>query len=356
MGKDAKLILGDGTVVRGRSFGFDRSAAGEVVFSTAMTGYPESFTDPSYRGQILVLTYPLIGNYGVPPETFTNGISDFYESDRIHIAGLVVAGYSEECSHWNASKTLAQWLIENEIPAICDVDTRALTRHIREKGTMLGKLLVGGNIDLFDPNTVNLVAGVSTPEKIVYGTGKHRILLVDCGVKNNIIRQLLKRDTTVIRVPWDYDFSTEAYDGLFISNGPGDPKSCEATIRHLRRALDDIRPVFGICLGNQLMSLAAGGDTYKLRYGHRSHNQPVLMAGTDRCYITSQNHGFATDNDSLPGDWKPLFINANDGTNEGIRHATRPFFSAQFHPEAASGPTDTDFLFDEFISLIELYK
>ncbi|MDP1621763.1 MAG: glutamine-hydrolyzing carbamoyl-phosphate synthase small subunit [Bacteroidales bacterium] len=354
--REAKLILEDGTVIKGKSFGHEVSVAGEVVFNTAMTGYPESFTDPSYSGQILVLTYPLIGNYGVPPDVEELLMLKYFESDKIHISGLVVSDYSFECSHWNAVKSLSEWLTEHKIPAIFDVDTRALTKILREKGTMLGKLLIGNNIDFHDPNSRNMVSGVSTKTRIVYGSGDHKVMLVDCGVKYNIIRHLLKRNTTVIRVPWDHNFLHEDFDGLFISNGPGDPKMCDRTINNIAGILSRVKPVFGICLGNQLLSLAAGGDTYKLKYGHRSHNQPVMQTGTNRCFITSQNHGFATDSHSLGNEWEPMFVNANDGTNEGIRHKARPFFSAQFHPEASSGPTDTDFLFDRFIDMIKLYK
>jgi carbamoyl-phosphate synthase small subunit len=353
---NARLILEDGTVIKGKSFGYEESVAGEVVFNTAMTGYPESFTDPSYSGQVLVLTYPLIGNYGVPPEVKENNMLLHFESEKIHIRGLIVSDYSFECSHWNSVKSLASWLVEHKIPALCDVDTRALTKHLREKGAMLGKIMIDGSVDFYDPNLENAVDRVSKREKIVYGSGEYKVMLVDCGVKNNIIRHLLKRNTTVIRVPWDYNFINDEFDGLFISNGPGDPKMCEATIHHISLMLSGVKPIFGICLGNQLLSLAAGGDTYKLKYGHRSHNQPVLQSGTNRCYITSQNHGFATRNASLDNHWEPLFVNANDGTNEGIRHKTKPFFSAQFHPEASSGPTDTDFLFDQFIDMIKLYK
>jgi carbamoyl-phosphate synthase small subunit len=349
-----KLLLKDGTEIIGNSFGYKGSVSGEVVFNTAMTGYPESLTDPSYKGQILVLTYPLIGNYGVPDYTKDNGILNFFESEKIHISALVISDYSFESSHWNSLKTLSEWLIENKIPGIYGVDTRAITKHIRENGSMAGKIVWNNeDIDFADPNNDNLAAEVSTKEIIEYGTGKYKIMLVDCGVKFNIIRRLLLRDTTVIRVPWDYDFTNDEYDGLFISNGPGDPKKCEATIVHLARAFEKDIPIFGICLGNQLMSLASGGDTYKLKYGHRSHNQPVLEVGTNRCYITSQNHGFATDAKTLGSEWQELFVNVNDGTNEGIIHKSKPFFSTQFHPEASSGPTDTDFLFDKFLNLIK---
>ena len=215
---------------------------------------------------------------------------------------------------------------------------------------MLGKIIHNGHdVDLYDPNKVNLVEQVSIREKKVFGNGRYRILLIDCGVKYNIIRNLLKRDATVILVPWDYDFTTEAYDGLFISNGPGDPKMCDVTIKNLRKALQREVPIYGICLGNQLLALAAGANTYKLKYGHRSHNQPVLLKDTNKAYITSQNHGFAIDNATLPDDWEPLFLNLNDQTNEGMKHKHKPFFSTQFHPEASPGPDDTEFLFDLFV-------
>ncbi len=357
MNKKAVLILEDGTEYQGKSFGYEASIAGEVVFNTAMTGYPESLTDPSYRGQILVATYPIIGNYGVPQKGEENNMLQHYESDRIQISGFVVSYYSAEYSHWNAEKSLDEWMIENEIPGIYGIDTRALTKHLRDKGAMLGKIIIEDkDVDLYDPNQLNLVDEVSLKQKQIYGNGKYRILLIDCGVKNNIIRHFLKRDTTIIRVPWDYDISQEDYDGLFISNGPGDPKKCQITIDNLEMAFNNDEPIFGICLGNQLMSLASGADTYKLKYGHRSHNQPVLHVGTNRAYITSQNHGFAVDNTSLGKDWEPMFINLNDDTNEGFKHKTKPFFSTQFHPEASSGPTDTEYLFDEFLDLIKKQK
>ncbi|MEI7595393.1 MAG: glutamine-hydrolyzing carbamoyl-phosphate synthase small subunit [Bacteroidota bacterium] len=348
-----KLILEDQTEIQGVSFGAETSIAGEVVFNTAMTGYPESLTDPSYKGQILVLTYPLVGNYGVPNYEIENNMLKYFESDKIQISGLIISDYSFENSHWNSKMSLTEWLKEHNIPAMYGVDTRKLTKFLREKGSMKGKLIHTEDVDFYDPGNDNLVAQVSTTEKIIYGNGKHKIMLIDCGVKYNIIRHLLKRDTTVIRVPWDYNFTNEEYDALFISNGPGDPKKCDITINNLKKAFTQDKPIFGICLGNQLMCLASGGDTYKLKYGHRSHNQPVLHVGTERCYITSQNHGYATDSNSLSADWKPLFINANDQTNEGIYHVSKPFFSTQFHPEASSGPTDTDFLFDKFINLIK---
>lgn len=350
----AKLILEDGTEFEGKSFGYEKSVAGEVVFYTGMTGYPESLTDPSYAGQILVSTFPMIGNYGIPSEEWQDGFSRYFESEKIQASGLIVYDYSFDYSHWNAVMSLSDWLKSYKIPALFGIDTRALTKILRVKGSMLGKIeFTGEPVEFYDPNRENLVATVSCTEKKVYGNGRHKVILVDCGVKNNIIRCLLKRNTTVIRVPWDYDFSGETYDGVFLSNGPGDPALCEATVENIRKVLKEEKPVMGICLGNQLLARAAGADTYKLKFGHRSHNQPVILTGTDRCFITSQNHGFAVAPETLPQEWEPLFVNVNDNTNEGIRHKTLPFFSTQFHPEAASGPTDTEFLFDDFIANIE---
>ena len=354
---DSCLQLINGIEFKGYSFGFRKSVAGEVVFNTAMSGYPESLTDPSYKGQILVLTYPLIGNYGVPPMIRENNLLKYFESDEIHISGLIVSEYSYEASHWNAWGSLSSWLVENRVPAIWGIDTRALTKILRDKGSMQGKIEFGEQtIDFADNSNKNFVEEISCKKPITYGKGKYRIVLIDCGVKNNIIRKLLENDTTVIRVPWDYDFLKLEYDGLFISNGPGDPKNCKPTIKNISKALENDTPIFGICLGNQLLSLAAGGDTYKLKYGHRSHNQPILLNGTNKCFVSSQNHGYATNADSLGEEWEQLFININDNTNEGIKHKTKPFFSSQFHPEASSGPTDTDFLFERFIELIMKYK
>ena len=356
--REARLILEDGTVFCGWSFGYDQGTAGEVVFNTAMTGYPESLTDPSYAGQILVTTYPLIGNYGVPDTGLgADGLPLFMESDHIHPKALVVADYSENYSHWNAKESLAVWLKREKITAITGVDTRRLTKVLREHGVMMGRIIVDGAATVSqhtgqaDYGNVNWVEKVSCKEVITYnrGAGK-RVVLVDCGVKANIIRCLTRRGFEVVRVPWDYDFNRLDFDGLFLANGPGDPEQCGVTIGHIRQFLNNesVRPCMGICLGNQLLARAAGATTYKLKYGHRSHNQPVQRVGTTQCFITSQNHGYAVDDSTLPPDWEPLFVNMNDGSNEGIRHSTRPWFSAQFHPEACSGPTDTEFLFDEF--------
>ena len=352
--KKIKLVLDDGSEYVGKSFGYNGSVAGEVVFNTAMTGYPESLTDPSYYGQILISTYPLIGNYGVPENKVKNKLPEIFESDKIQVSGFVISDYSFEYSHWNAKKSLSEWLIENKVPGIYGLDTRALTKKLREKGSMLGKIIFEDEeIDFVDPNVTNLVEKVSIKEKIIYGNGKRKIVLVDLGVKNNIVRCLLKRDTTVVKVPWNYDFTKEDYDGLVISNGPGDPTFCKTTIENVKKATDNEKPIFGICMGNQLLSMASGGTIYKLKYGHRSHNQPVLQVGTNKCFITSQNHGYAVDDSNLEENWEPYFINLNDGTSEGIKHKTKPFFSTQFHPEASSGPTDTEFLFDEFLGMIK---
>ena len=354
--KQVFLELEDGSRFPGISFGFEQSVAGEVVFNTGMVGYPETFTDPSYKGQILVLTYPLIGNYGVPAHKKIDGIEKNFESDKIQITALIVSEQSENHNHWNSDKSLKDWLIENKIPAICGIDTRALTKKLRNHGVLLGRIVFEKDIDFKDPNKENLVSQVSTKNKVVYGSGKIRILVVDTGVKNNIIRCLLKRGVTVIRVPWDYNFFDEEFDGLFLTNGPGDPKMCDATIENVRKAINLEKPIFGICLGNQILALAADADTYKLKFGHRSQNQPCIQVGTKKCYITSQNHGFAVKPESLPEGWVSWFVNVNDNTNEGIRHSKKPFMSVQFHPEGTPGPFDTEFLFDEFIKLVNGYK
>lgn len=352
--KKAALILANGCRMEGWSFGCDSAGSGEVVFSTAMVGYPESLTDPSYEGQILCVSYPLIGNYGIPSERYDkNGLCTTFESERIHVRGLIISDYSEKYSHWDAVKSLDEWLKEQKVPGIFGIDTRELTKMLREEGAMLGKIVPEGaseDFPYYDPNTDNQVAAVSCKEVMHYGSEGKKVVLVDCGVKHRILGCLLDRGVQVTRVPWDYDFNTLDWDGLFISNGPGNPELCREAVEHIRKAYEGDKPIFGICMGNQLMSLAAGASTFKLKYGHRSHNQPVRMNGTERCFITSQNHGFAVDETTLGADWEPYFTNMNDGTNEGIRHRSKPFFSAQFHPEASSGPVDTEFLFDEFIS------
>ena len=362
MMREARLILSDGTVFYGHSFGYEAETVGEVVFNTAMTGYPESLTDPSYAGQILVTTFPLIGNYGVPDTGLgSDGLPLFMESDRIHPKALVVADYSEQYSHWNAKESLASWLKREKIPAITGIDTRRLTKVLREHGVMMGRIVIEGaeakpqGTEQEDYGSVNWVEKVSCKDIIRYNEGGNKkVVLVDCGVKANIIRCLIRRGVEVVRVPWDYDFNELDFDGLFLANGPGDPEQCGKTVEHIRTFLNNkvVRPCMGICLGNQLLARAAGANTYKLKYGHRSHNQPVRKVGTNQCFITSQNHGYAVDDSTLPADWEPLFVNMNDGSNEGIRHKTNPWMSAQFHPEACSGPTDTEFMFDEFVKML----
>lgn len=350
-----KLILEDGAEFSGSSFGYDWNANGEVVFNTGMVGYPETLTDPSYRGQILVCTYPLIGNYGVPDKESSNGVSNNFESDSIQIRGLIVSNYSNEFSHWSAKKSLGDWLKEEKIPAITGIDTRMLTRKLRDKGTMPGKIIIDEKdaVGFSDPNQTDLVKEVSVKEPVEYSAGNKKIVLVDCGTKNNIIRAFLGRNISVIRVPYDYDFTSIRANGIMLSNGPGDPKMNLATIEHTRKAMKSNIPILGICLGSQILALAAGADTYKLKYGHRGHNQPCNEMGTKRCYITSQNHGYAVKSDTLPQDWREWFVNDNDGTNEGIIHISKPFFAAQFHPEASPGPDDCEFIFDMFVRALK---
>lgn len=353
--KKAKLVLEDGTEFNGKSFAYDGSCNGEVVFNTGMVGYPETMTDPSYRGQILVCTFPMIGNYGVPDDVNENGMHLNFESDRIHIRALVLSDYSEHYSHWNASRSLSEWMIEKKVPGLTGIDTRKLTRKLRENGTMMGKIIIDGNSDVSfeDPNKNDLVAEVTIKEPIEYKRKGKFVILVDCGSKNNIVQAFLKRDMSILRVPYDYNFSKEQADGILISNGPGDPKTCTATIENTRKAMEKNTPMLGICLGSQIMALASGADTYKLKYGHRGHNQPCNERGTKRCYITSQNHGYAVKTETLPQDWREWFVNDNDGTNEGIIHISKPFFAAQFHPEASPGPDDCEFLFDMFIRAMQ---
>ncbi|KAK3990125.1 pyrABCN [Cladorrhinum sp. PSN332] len=391
------LELEDGVVYQGYSFGAPKSIAGELVFQTGMVGYPESVTDPSYRGQILVVTFPLVGNYGVPSrETLDELLGDLpahFESSQIHIAGLVVATYAgEDYSHFLATSSLGTWLKEEGIPAMYGVDTRALTKRIREEGSMLGRMLlqkkdlangVKGTSDILslegqdwrpyfeelewvDPNKKNLVAEVSIKEPKLYkpptdAALKHpsagrtiRILCLDVGMKYNQLRCFLKRGVEVLVCPWDYDFSAEEYDGLFISNGPGDPAVMEKTVKNVAAALSENKtPIFGICLGHQLLARASGAKTAKLKFGNRGHNIPCTSMVTGKCHITSQNHGYAVDATSLPSGWQELFVNANDGSNEGIMHVDKPHFSVQFHPESTPGPRDTEFLFDVFIKTIQ---
>ncbi|MDR1126557.1 MAG: glutamine-hydrolyzing carbamoyl-phosphate synthase small subunit [Treponema sp.] len=365
--KTAKLILEDGSEFIGWSFGGARAQAGEVVFTTGMVGYPQSLTDPSFRGQILVSTYPLVGNYGVPINPKTGapsfdewGIPVHLESERIQVAGFVVSEVCDEPSHFASGATLSAWLEKNNVPGVFGVDTRSLTMRLRERGVMMGKIVVQGHsgVDIESGRISHPVATASPQEIKVFskpngttaaGASPPRIVLIDCGAKANILRCLLAQGATVIRVPWNHDLQGLDYDGIFLSNGPGDPKACGKTIASMRRAFNNGKPIFGICLGNQILALAAGADTYKLPYGHRGQNQPCIEVGTKRCYITSQNHGYAVRGDTLPRGWEPWFVNANDGTIEGIRAENGLFKAVQFHPEGCPGPRDTEFLIDAFV-------
>ena len=354
------LQLSDGTEFHGKSFGYEQPVAGEVVFNTAMMGYPESLTDPSYAGQLLTMTFPLVGNYGVPPFTFDKqtGLPDFMESDRIYASALIVSDYSEQYSHWNAVESLGEWLQREKVPGITGIDTRELTKVLREHGVMMGKILFDdepNNVPEADYEGVNFVDRVSVKEIVRYNEGAGRkVVLVDCGVKANIIRELIQRGVEVVRVPRNYAYTDMEFDGLFLANGPGDPDMCSEAVEIIRKQMSRSRkPICGICMGNQLLSKAAGATIYKLKYGHRGHNQPVRMVGTEKCFITSQNHGYAVDARTLDKDWEELFVNMNDASNEGIRHKENPWFSSQFHPEACSGPVDTEFMFDKFVETLK---
>lgn len=351
---DGRLVLEDGTSFSGRLIGRRAPIAGEIIFSTGMVGYGESLTDPSYRSQILSFTYPSIGNYGVPSEARdADDLSASFESSRIHAAAVVVAASADDATHWTAGRSFGEWLDESGVPGIAGVDTRALTRHLRDKGSMAAAIVAGDETPRFDVDKGrNLVAEVSCGEPREYGRDGPRIALIDTGVKENIIRSLVAAGSRVLRVPHDFDFFNERFDGVFLANGPGNPKDAEASIALIRRALALRVPLFGICLGHQLLALASGANTYKLKFGHRGHNQPCTEVGTRRCYITSQNHGYAVDGRSLPDGWREWFVNANDGSNEGIRHEYLPVRSVQFHPEAAPGPRDTMHLFARFVEML----
>lgn len=344
----ATLILEDGTTFEGKFFGYEASTSGEVVFNTAMTGYPENLTDPSYEGQILITTYPILGNYGAPPRGKQEQVNEPIESGHIHARAIITQDYSWEYSHWQAASSLEQWLLEEKVPGIFGIDTRALTKHLRENGSMLGKIVIEGseNVEFFNPNAENLVGKVSHKEVEEYGDGEKTVVVVDCGTRNDIIKSLNKRSVKVVFVPWDYDFTQIAYDGVIISDGPGNPTFAETTIANLRKAMEIGRPILGIGIGNLILAIADGASISKLKYGHRSHNQPVRLAGTDTCYITSQSHSYAVDASTLSADWEQWFSNMNDGSNEGIRHKSKPFAAVQFSPD----DSDTEFVLDEFVA------
>jgi carbamoyl-phosphate synthase small subunit len=361
----ANVTLDDGTQLEGRFFASARPVAGEVVFNTGMSGYVETLTDPSYAGQILVLTYPLVGNYGVPAPRPASSIDGPYESGRIQVQALVVQQYVDAYSHHAARRSLREWLDAEDVPAITGVDTRTLTRRLRESGTMRGWIHPAGmplDEAKATARTIDMAAEVfrrvAPEEAVVLGDGEATVLLIDVGAKDNLVRSLLRRGVKVIRAPWHTDLAPLAAraDGILIGNGPGDPRDLQSLTVQVRAMLDASKPIHGVCLGNQILARAAGGDTYKLPYGHRGVNQPVQDLITGRCYITSQNHGYAVRDDALPPDWEPWFINVNDGTNEGIRSRTKPFCSVQFHPEAHPGPEDTGFLFDDFVRLVHALR
>jgi carbamoyl-phosphate synthase small subunit len=365
----AVLVLEDGSIFAGHSFGAPKKVSGEIVFSTSMVGYPESLTDPSYKGQILTFTYPLIGNYGVPSYVLENGVPRYFESESIKATGLVIHELCKHPFHWASTKTLNQWLKDEDIPGIYGIDTRKLTKKLRVKGVMLGTLQVckegeEPSLDkllkevktLQDPNSKDLVKEVTVKEPVRYNVRANKLaVLIDCGIKHGILRTLLQQGMNVVRVP--YDFSAEQIleykpDGVIISNGPGNPKNCKKTIEAVRELVKEDVPTMGICLGTQILALALGGDTYKLKYGHRSQNQSVIDLETKRCYITTQNHGYVTNAESLKDTGLEVwFINANDKTVEGVKHKSKPTFAFQWHPEASPGPYDTKFLFDKFLKL-----
>lgn len=346
------LVLEDGTIFEGFSFGDGCDISGEVVFSTGMVGYHEALTDPSYQGQILVLTYPLIGNYGVPDYSKTNEVLDLFESKGIKARGLIVSSYINEYSHWQAVQSLDSWMKKEGVPGIFGIDTRSLTIKLREKGVMMGALQsrISDKKPLFsNPNKENFVAQVSIKKPRVLGKGKKKILLIDCGVKEGILQELVSRDVSLLQVPWDYNLVGVSFDGVVISNGPGDPKVVSKIIHTVLKLMNKKIPILGICLGNQILALAGGANTYKMKFGHRSHNQPVNLKGTKRCFLTTQNHGFVVDQKKLSPEWDIWFSNLNDRTNEGIKHKKLPFMAVQFHPEGRPGPYDTSWVFDEFL-------
>lgn len=350
--RKATLTLQDGTIYTGWHFGALRQLTGEVVFNTAMNGYTESLTDPSYMGQILVMTYPMVGNYGVPASTRDEyGILNYYESDRCLMRALIVNSYSPDYSHWNAEQSLGDFMAKQGVVGISGIDTRALTKHLRDHGIQLGTITIEGESSEIEPSIddQNLVALASCKEPRTYGSGDCHIALIDCGMKNNILRSLIDKRFTVHRLPWDYPLSQiEHLHGVFISNGPGSPLCCKETIRQIQYAFDQQIPTYGICMGNQLMALAAGAKIYKMKYGHHGHNQAVRLVGTDQCLITSQNHSYAVNSATLPQGWEEWYTNLNDATNEGLMHTELPFRSVQFHPEAKGGPLDAIGFFADF--------
>lgn len=354
--KEAILHIENSLEIQGYLFGYEYPTDGEIVFNTATVGHPESMTDPSYSGQILCFTSPLIGNYGVPDNIIVSGVSNNYDSEKIHVRGIIVSDYSFDFNHWSSSKSLDQWMKENKIPGIYGVDTRELAKLLRDSGPLLGSISPKGYIpptQLYNPDNENQVAKVSTTEVIRYGkSGGKKVLLLDCGVKHSLLKTLINKGLEVIRVPWDYDFNTLEYYGLFISNGPGNPDFCDEAVKNIESAVSLKKPIFGVGIGNLLLAKAAGASTYKMKNGHRGNNQPVRLVGSNDCFITSQNHSYAVNIETLGNDWDPLFVNMNDGSNEGIKHKSGLFFSVNFTPDISEESYDTEFLFDNFIKLL----
>lgn len=359
MSRKSFLILENGKVFEGKGFGAEKDVVGEIVFTTAMTGYLETLTDPSYYGQVVVQTFPLIGNYGVIP-------SDF-ESSRPALKAYIVRNRCQEPSNFRCEGILDTFLKNTGVPGIYDIDTRALTRIVREYGVMNCKIT--STLDNLDKDleeikhykVVDAVESVTPKETASFAAEKPRynVALWDFGAKSNIQRSLLKRGCNVTVFPASATAEEIAAinpDGIMLSNGPGDPQENQEIIEQLRLLCEKKIPTFGICLGHQLLALSQGATTDKLKYGHRGANQPAEDVETGRVYITSQNHGYAVVSKSLPANAKESFVNANDGTCEGVTYTNMPAFSVQFHPEACGGPLDTEFLFDRFISLIEENK
>ncbi len=364
------MILDDGTVFEGTGFGHPGTVFGEVVFNTGMVGYAETLTDPSYSGQILTLTYPLVGNYGVPDPSGMdgNGISKSFESDRIQVRGLVVHELSLTASHWNLSMTLDEWLYNEGVPGISGIDTRMLAKKLRSQGVMMGALVVSDEpvdekavmtelADAVRYGSERFMDTVSTKSVKEYGNLPESVVVVDTGAKNAILRNILDIGYRAIKVPWDTpasDILSYNPRAVVISNGPGDPEHCTRTIETARELMERDVPVLGICLGAQIIGLAGNAKTYKLKYGHRGQNKPCINLDTNQVYVTSQNHGYCIDPDSLgESDFDLWFTNADDGTVEGIRHKNRRTIAVQFHPEAAPGPYDCRFIFEKLKELVE---
>jgi carbamoyl-phosphate synthase small subunit len=366
----AVLLLEDGSLFLGKGFGAETTTVAEVVFNTGMVGYPESMTDPSYAGQVLTFTYPLIGNYGVPgPQDMDiMGLPRQFESESIKVSGIVVQEYCQRPSHWDSGRTLSEWMRGEGIPGISEVDTRALVTKLRESGVMMGVLANG-----FQPSSrrelmkllrqstkydsIDFVKRVSPKKPLTYGSSEKTVVLLDCGTKLSIIRNLLVRGYAVVRAPYDYSYADiMKHDpvGVVVSNGPGDPALCASTVSMTARLIDSEMPTLGICLGQQLVALSQGATTYKLKYGHRGQNKPIVDAESGRGFVASENHGYSVGGDSLSKtDLKTWFLNADDKSIEGLIHSGKPCISVQFHPEASPGPYDAQFVFDRFAALMQ---